>query len=62
MSTNQLPIRMSMLLLGGLVAADVLGLDILLGAFAAGTLVGLVARGPGTEAFHTKLDAIGFDS
>jgi len=59
--TNQLPIRMSMLLLGGLVVlADVLGLDILLGAFAAGTLVGLVARGPGTEAFHTKLDAIGF--
>lgn len=61
MSTNQLPIRMSMLLLAGLVVlADVLGLDILLGAFAAGTLVGLVARGPGTEAFHTKLDAIGF--
>ncbi|MBM4246715.1 MAG: cation:proton antiporter [Deltaproteobacteria bacterium] len=60
-STNQLPIRMSMLLLGGLVVlADVLGLDILLGAFAAGTLVGLVARGPGTEPFHDKLDAIGF--
>lgn len=60
-STNQLPIRMSMLLLGGLVVlADVLGLDILLGAFAAGTLVGLVARGPGTEPFHEKLDAIGF--
>jgi Kef-type K+ transport system membrane component KefB len=60
-STNQLPIRMSMLLLGGLVVlADVLGLDILLGAFAAGTLVGLVARGPGTEPFHQKLDAIGF--
>ena len=60
-STNQLPIRMSMLLLGGLVVlADVLRLDILLGAFAAGTLVGLVARGPGSEPFHTKLDAIGF--
>jgi Kef-type K+ transport system membrane component KefB len=60
-STNQLPIRMSMLLLAGLVVlADVLGLDILLGAFAAGTLVGLVARGPGSEAFRTKLDAIGF--
>ena len=60
-STNQLPIRMSMLMLGGLVVlADVLGLDILLGAFAAGTLVGLVARGPGTEPFHEKLDAIGF--
>jgi Kef-type K+ transport system membrane component KefB len=60
-STNQLPIRMSMLLLGGLVVlADVLGLDILLGAFTAGILVGLVARGPGSEEFRTKLDAIGF--
>lgn len=60
-STNQLPIRMSILMLGGLVVlADVLGLDILLGAFAAGTLVGLVARGPGAKPFHEKLDAIGF--
>jgi Kef-type K+ transport system membrane component KefB len=61
MSTNQLPIRMSMLLLAGLVVlADVLGLDILLGAFAAGSLVGLVSRGPGAEPFHQKLDALGF--
>jgi Kef-type K+ transport system membrane component KefB len=60
-STSQLPIRLSMLLLGGLVVlADVLGLDILLGAFAAGSLVGLVSRGPGAEPFHQKLDALGF--
>lgn len=60
-STSQLPVRLSMLLLGGLVVlADVLGLDILLGAFAAGSLVGLVARGQGSEAFHHKLDALGF--
>ena len=60
-STSQLPIRLSMLLLGGLVVlADFLGLDILLGAFAAGSLVGLVSRGPGAEPFRQKLDALGF--
>lgn len=60
-STSQLPVRLSMLLLGGLVVlADLLGLDILLGAFAAGSLVGLVARGPGAEPFRQKLDALGF--
>ena len=60
-STSQLPIRLSMLLLGALVVlADLLGLDILLGAFAAGSLVGLVARGPGAEPFRQKLDALGF--
>jgi Kef-type K+ transport system membrane component KefB len=60
-STSQLPVRLSMLLLGGLVVlADILGLDILLGAFAAGSLVGLVARGPGAEPFRQKLDAVGF--
>ena len=50
-----------MFLLGGLVVlADVLGLDLLLGAFAAGSLVGLVARGPEAETFRHKLDALGF--
>jgi Kef-type K+ transport system membrane component KefB len=60
-STSQLPVRLSMLLLGGLVVlADILGLDILLGAFAAGSLVGLVSRGSGAEPFRHKLDALGF--
>ena len=60
-STSQLPVRLSMLLLASLVVlADTLGLDILLGAFAAGSLVGLVARGPGAQPFHQKLDALGF--
>jgi Kef-type K+ transport system membrane component KefB len=59
--TSQLPIRLSMLILGGsVVLTDILGLDLLLGAFAAGSLVGLVSRGPGTELFHHKLDALGF--
>ncbi len=53
--------RLSIFLLGGLVVlADMLGLDILLGAFAAGSLVGLVSRGPGAEPFRQKLDALGF--
>jgi Kef-type K+ transport system membrane component KefB len=60
-NTSQLPVRLSMLLLGGLVVlADILGLDILLGAFAAGSLVGLVSRGPEAEPFRQKLDALGF--
>ena len=60
-STSQLPVRLSMFLLGGLVVlADILGLDILLGAFAAGSVVGLVSRGPGAEPFRQKLDALGF--
>lgn len=60
-STSQLPVRVSMFLLGGLVVlADYLGLDILLGAFAAGSLVGLVSRGPGAVPFRHKLDALGF--
>jgi Kef-type K+ transport system membrane component KefB len=59
--TSQLPVRLSMFLLGALVVtADELGVDILLGAFAAGTLAGLVARGPGFEPYHQKLDALGF--
>lgn len=60
-TTSQLPVRLSMFLLGALVVlADILGLDILLGAFAAGSLVGLLARGPGAEPFRQKLDALGF--
>lgn len=60
-STSQLPIRLSIFLMGGLVVlADLLGLDILLGAFAAGSVVGLLARGPGAEPFRQKLDALGF--
>ena len=59
--TSQFPVRLSMLLLGCMVVmADTFGLNLLLGAFAAGALVGLVARGPQAEAFRHKLDAIGF--
>jgi Kef-type K+ transport system membrane component KefB len=59
--TSQFPVRLSMLLLGCMVVmADTFGLNLLLGAFAAGALVGLVARGPEAEPFRHKLDAVGF--
>jgi Kef-type K+ transport system membrane component KefB len=60
-SSGQLALRLSLLLLGGLVVlAGSLGLDVVLGAFSAGFIVGLVARGQDSEAFHIKLDAVGF--
>jgi Kef-type K+ transport system membrane component KefB len=60
-SSGQLALRLALLLLGGLVVlAGSLGLDIVLGAFAAGFIVGLVARGEDARAFHVKLDAVGY--
>jgi Kef-type K+ transport system membrane component KefB len=57
----QLPVRLSILLIVGLVAlADDFGLDIVLGGFAAGLIVGLIARGPEAEPLHIKFDAIGY--
>ena len=60
-SSGQLALRLALLLLAGLVVlAGSLGLDVVLGAFSAGFIVGLVARGQEAEAFHVKLDAVGF--
>jgi Kef-type K+ transport system membrane component KefB len=60
-SSGQLALRLSLLLLGGLVVlAGSLGLDVVLGAFSAGFIVGLVARGEESEAFHVKLDGVGY--
>lgn len=60
-ATSQLPIRLAILLLGTMVVlADLFDLNLLLGAFAAGALVGLVARGPEAEPFRHKIDAVGF--
>lgn len=60
-STSQLPIRLAILLLGSMVVlADLFDLNLLLGAFAAGAVVGLVARGPEAESFRHKIDALGF--
>ena len=60
-SSGQLALRLALLLLGALVAlAGSLGLDVVLGAFAAGFIVGLVTRGESGRVFHVKLDAVGY--
>ena len=60
-SSGQLALRLSLLVLGGLfVLAASLGLDVILGAFAAGLIVGLVARGEAAHDFHVKLDGVGY--
>jgi Kef-type K+ transport system membrane component KefB len=61
-ATSQLPVRACMLLLVALVyLAEDLGLDVILGAFAAGMLVGLATRERGASAvLGHKLEAIGF--
>lgn len=60
-TTAQLPIRISMLLIIGLlwIASD-LGLDVLLGAFAAGIVIRLGNTGDDAEAVRGKLEAIGY--
>jgi Kef-type K+ transport system membrane component KefB len=60
-SSAQLPVRVAVLLIIGLVfLAFRLGLDILLGAFAAGIVVKLFVRGEDTPVVKGKLEAIGF--
>ncbi len=60
-SSAQLPIRVAMLFIVGLVLlAFKLGLDVLLGAFAAGIVVRLFIQGEDTEVVQGKLEAIGF--
>jgi Kef-type K+ transport system membrane component KefB len=60
-TSGQVPVRLTVLLLFGLVvvAAD-LGLDVILGAFAAGGIVRLLTQGREAVLFEPKLDAVGF--
>jgi Kef-type K+ transport system membrane component KefB len=59
-ASSQLPVRLSMLLLVALAyLAEDLGLDVILGAFAAGMVVRL-ASGPDATVLEDKLEAIGF--
>jgi Kef-type K+ transport system membrane component KefB len=59
--TSQLPIRMALLLVCVLsVVATEMGLEILIGAFAAGMIIGMVTRGDEVEPFLHKLDGVGF--
>ena len=61
-ASGQLAIRICLLLLVGLVYLAVeLGLELVLGAFAAGVIYGIATRDtPGVEVVKTKLDAIAF--
>jgi Kef-type K+ transport system membrane component KefB len=60
-SSGQLALRLSIVVLAGLVVlADDLGLDVVLGGFAAGLIVGNVARGEASLVFRGKLEGIGF--
>ena len=60
-TSGQLPVRLTVLSVFALVvlAAD-LGLDVILGAFAAGLLVQSVLKGKELDRFESKLDAVGF--
>ena len=63
-SSTQLPVRVSLLFIVLLVLlvllAATLGLDVLLGAFAAGIVVRLFSAGGESDAIRAKLEAIGF--
>jgi Kef-type K+ transport system membrane component KefB len=60
-SSTQLPVRLSVLLLLGLaLLAANLGLDMILGAFTAGIVVGYVTKGHGSEPLRERLDGLGF--
>ena len=60
-TTSQMPVRFIMLVIAAMVAlATVLGLDMLLGAFASGLIVKTALRPGQSEAIHPRLDSIGF--
>src|SRR6266536_64345 len=60
-SSAQLPVRLSVLLLLGLAfLAGNLGLDMILGAFTAGIVVGYVTRGHDSKPLRERLDGLGF--
>ena len=59
--SSQLPVRIAILLVGALaVLAEAFGLDLALGALAAGMVVGLATRVHHAHVLHHKLEAIGF--
>jgi Kef-type K+ transport system membrane component KefB len=60
-ASGQLAVRGAILILVGLVyLASEFGLDVILGAFASGIVVGAMARGPEARGFLAKMDAIAF--
>ena len=60
-SSSQLPVRITLLVVAGLfVLAEEFGFESILGAFAAGLVVGQSTRGAGAEPLRRKLDALMF--
>jgi Kef-type K+ transport system membrane component KefB len=60
-TSAQLPVRLSVLLLLALaLLAENFGLDMILGAFTAGILVGYVVKGHASEPLRERLDGLGF--
>jgi Kef-type K+ transport system membrane component KefB len=60
-TSTQLPVRLAMLVLAALfVVAVEFGFEGILGAFAAGMVVGLATRGEGGKPFCVKIDAVCF--
>jgi Kef-type K+ transport system membrane component KefB len=60
-SSSQLPVRISLLLLGALfVLAEDFGFESIFGAFAAGMIIGVATRGEQGQSMREKLDAVCF--
>jgi Kef-type K+ transport system membrane component KefB len=60
-SSTQLPVCISVLLVACFaVFAEVIGLEAVLGAFAAGMVVGLASRGAAGQVFREKMEALAF--
>jgi Kef-type K+ transport system membrane component KefB len=60
-TSGQLAVRLSVLMIAALVVlAAELGQDVILGAFTAGIVVGIVIRHTDAREFEAKLDAVGF--
>ena len=60
-ASTQLPVRLALVIVAAAgVISETMGFERILGAFAAGMIVGLATRGPGGEALRIKLDAVCF--
>ena len=60
-ASTQLPVRISLLMLAVMfVLAEEFGFESILGAFAAGMIVGVTTRGEGGKSFREKIDAVSF--
>ncbi len=60
-ASTQLPVRLALLVMGTLIVVSTeFGFEGILGAFAAGMIVGLATLGEEGELFHVKIDAVCF--